>query len=156
MTDPAGNCGIRASVGGMRAVAILRKDNYRAWSSTLKSQLKVMDCWRMVTAVELMPPDAAPADSTVAQQSAARLTRASWDKRRDRAAAILITSISDEESHTVLAVDEDPVEIWNRLREKFERRSEAEAETAQMNILDFAHREGERPRMRRLIASGRS
>ena len=45
--------------------------------------------------------------------------------------------------HTVQAVDEDLVAIWNRLREKYERRSEAEAETAQMSLLDFAHREGE-------------
>ena len=51
-------------------------------------------------------------------------------KRRDRAAAILITSISDEELHTVQVVDEDPVAIWNRLKEKYERRSKAEAETA--------------------------
>ena len=101
MADATGNSGIRASDGGMRPIAILRKDNYRAWSSKLKSQLKVMDCWRLVTAVELIPPDAAPAGSTVAQVAAAILTRASWDKRRDRAAAILITSISDEESHTV-------------------------------------------------------
>ena len=141
MADPMANSGIRAE--GIRPVALLRKENYRAWSSKLKAQLKVMDCWRLVTAVELMPPDAAPAGSTDAQQAAALLTRKSWDKRQDRAAAILITSISDEESHTVQAVDEDPVQIWNRLREKFERRSEAEAETAQMNLLDFAHREGE-------------
>ena len=141
MADTLGNSGIRAE--GIRPVALLRKENYRAWSSKLKAQLKVMDCWRLVTEVELMPPAAAPAGSTVAQLAAAILTRASWDKRRDRAAAILITSISDEESHTVQAVDEDPVQIWNRLREKFERRSETEAETAQMNLLEFAHREGE-------------
>ena len=37
----------------------------------------------------------------------------------------------------------DPVLIWGRLREKIERRSEAEAESAQMNLLNFAHREDE-------------
>ena len=43
-------------------------------------------------------------------------------KRRDHAAALFITSISDEELHTVQAVDEDPVAISNRLKEKYERR----------------------------------
>ena len=44
---------------------------------------------------------------------------------------------------TVQMVDEDLVQVCKRLREKYERRSEAEAETSQMNLLDFAHREGE-------------
>ena len=48
MADNTGDSGIR--VDGMRLVAILRKDDYRAWSSKLKSQLKVMDCWNLVTA----------------------------------------------------------------------------------------------------------
>ena len=36
-----------------------------------------------------------------------------------------------------------PVQIWARLKERFERRSEEEAETAQMQLLEFAHMEGE-------------
>ena len=40
-------------------------------------------------------------------------------------------------------VDEDPPQIWIRLREKFERRSEAEAEASFMLFLDFAHLESE-------------
>ena len=40
-------------------------------------------------------------------------------------------------------MDDDPVLMWTRLKEKFDRRSEAEAETAQLKLLDFAHREGE-------------
>ena len=143
MADAIGNSGIRASDGGMRPVAILRKDNYKAWSSKLKSSLKVMSCWKMITGGEVMPPVKAPLGATAADAAAAVVLRASWDKRWDKAAAILITSISDEEIHTVQAVDEDPIQIWNRLQEKFERRSEAEAETAQMNLLDFAHREDE-------------
>ena len=62
MADNLGNSGIRAE--GIRPVALLRKENCRAWSSKLKAQLKVMDCWRLVTEVELMPPAAAPAGST--------------------------------------------------------------------------------------------
>ena len=139
MADPNGNIGIRASDGGMRPVAILKKDNYKAWSSKMKSSLKVMDCWRMITGAEVIPPATAPVGSTGAERTASLALRASWD----RAAAILITSISDDEIHTVQAVDEDPVQIWERLREKFERRSEAEAETAHMQLMDFTYREGE-------------
>ena len=141
MADAIGNSGIRAE--GFRPLAMLRRDNYRAWSSKMKAQLKVMDCWRIISATEAEPPVTAPASADAAERAAAVLTRTSWVKRRDRAAAVLIISISDEEVHTVQAVDEDPVQIWGRLREKYERRSEAEAETAQMNLLDFAHREDE-------------
>ena len=136
-----GNSGIRAE--GYRPMSVLRKDDYRAWSSKSKSQLKVMDCWRIVSGTEPEPPATVPAGSNIVVVNAAQLVRTSWLKRADCATALLITSISDEELHTVRAVDEDPVAIWNRLREKFERRSEAEAESAQMSLLDFAHREGE-------------
>ena len=71
------------------------------------------------------------------------MLRTSWLKRAYRVAALLITSICDEELHSLQAVDEDPILIWGRLRKKFERRIEAEVETAQMSLLDFAHREGE-------------
>ena len=141
MADPAGNSGIRAE--GSRPVAFLKKDNYRSWSTKLKSQLKVMDCWLLVTGVELQPASTGPPGCTPAETAVALGVKRSWDKRKDRATAVLITSISDEEMHTVHPVDEDPVQIWMRLREKFERRSEAEAETAHMLFLDFTHIEDE-------------
>ena len=102
-----------------------------------------MDCWRLVTATELQPPATGAPGCTAAETAAAELLRRNWDRRKDRASAVLITSITDDELHTVQAVDEDPVAIWTRLREKFERRSEAEAETAHMKFLDFTHLESE-------------
>ena len=141
MADPTGISGIRAE--GVRPVASLMNINYRAWSTKLKALLKVMDCWQLVSGVELQPPATSPFGSDAATQTAAVATRRSWDKRNDRAAAVLITSITDDELHTVQAVDEDPVAIWTRLREKIERRSEAEAETAFMKFLDFTHKEAE-------------
>ena len=141
MADTLGNSGIRAE--GIRPLPLLRKDNYRAWSSKIKAQPKVMDCWRLVSAAEAEPPATAPAGAGAAERAAATLIRASWVKQRDRAAEVLITSISDEEVHAVQAVDEDLVLIGGRLREKFERRSKAEAESAQTNLLNFAHREDE-------------
>ena len=133
--------GIRAT--GLRPVAILEKDNYRSWSTKLKVQLKLMDCWLLVTGVELQPPATGPAGCDAAATLAAVNLRRSWDRRKDGASAVLITSISDEELHTVHGIDEDPLQIWTRLREKFERRSEAEAEAAFMLFLDFAHVESE-------------
>ena len=83
-----------------------------------------------MSGLELEPPATVPAGVGAAGAAAAGLVRCSWLKRRHRAAAILITSISDEELHIVQAVDENPVEIWSRLKEKYGRRSEAEAETS--------------------------
>ena len=112
MADPNANSGIRAEVG--RPLAMLRKDNYRAWASKLKAQLKVMDCWRLVSGAKAEPPATLPAGSSGVQVTAAALIRAGWLKRRDRASAVLITSISDDELHTVLAVEDDPIRVWNR------------------------------------------
>ena len=141
MADPAGISGIRAT--GLRLVAIIEKDNYRSWSTKLKVQLKVMDCWLLVTGVELQPPATGPAGCDAATATATVNLRRSWERQKDGASAVLITSISDEELHTVHGVDEDPPQIWTRLRETFERRSEAEAEAAFMLFLDFAHVESE-------------
>ena len=50
-------------------------------------------------------------NATGAERTAALKLRASGDKRWDRAAAILVTSISDEDIHTVQAVDRDPIQL---------------------------------------------
>ena len=141
MADPGGISGIRAT--GLRPVAILKKDNYKSWAVKLKVQLKVMECWELVTGTELQPPATAPAGADAATLTAALALRKSWDKRHDGACAAIITSISDEELHVVHGIDEDPVATWTRLREKFERRSEQEAEASLMRFLDFTHTESE-------------
>ena len=43
MADPNGYTGIGAE-GVRPLLALLRKENYRAWSTKLKVQLKGMDC----------------------------------------------------------------------------------------------------------------
>ena len=75
--------------------------------------------------------------------SAALALRTDSDQRYEKVAAVLVMSISDDELVTLQAHDENPIQIWALLRENFERRSEAEAESAQMEFLDFSHREGE-------------
>ena len=146
MADPANiQHGIRAigSDNMIRAPPILRKDSYRSWAMKLKAALKVMDWWKLVEGTEVAPPSAAPAGAALAETRAVLAAKLVWDKKWDRASSVLVTSISDEEIHTVYTVDDDPVQIWARLKERFERRSGAEAETAQMQLLEFAHREGE-------------
>ena len=93
MADPAGISGIRAA--GLRPVAILKKENYRSWATKLKVQLKVMDCWLLVTGAELQPPATGPAGADAATLTAALALRKSWDRRNDAASAVLITSISE-------------------------------------------------------------
>ena len=141
MADPMGNSGIRAD--GLRPVATLKKENYRAWATKLKAQLKVMECWQTMIGVELQPAATAPAGADAAAITAALALRQSWDRRHERAAAVLVTSIADEELHTITSIDEDPIAIWTRLQEKFVRRSEAEAESSFMQFLDFTHTESE-------------
>ena len=105
--------------------------------------MKFVDCWQLVTGVELQPPATGPAGCDAAATVAAIALRRLWDRRKDGASVLLIASISDEELHIVHGIDEDPPMIWTRLREKIERRSEAEAATAFMLLLDFAHIESE-------------
>ena len=81
MADPAGNSGIRAT--GLRPVAILKKDNYKSWAVKLKVQLKVMDCWELVTGTKLQPPATAPVGADAAALTAALALRKTWDKKRD-------------------------------------------------------------------------
>ena len=95
MAAAAGNNVIRAE--GIRPLALLRKDNYRARSSKMKTQLKVMDCWRLDSATEAEPLATTLAGAGTGAQVSATLIRTSWTKRRDCAADVLITSISDEE-----------------------------------------------------------
>ena len=68
MADPTCISGIRAE--GVRPVATLMKSNYRAWSTKLKAQLKVMDCWQLVSGVELQPSATGPPGCDTAMQTA--------------------------------------------------------------------------------------
>ena len=71
MADSSGNSGIRAEVA--RPLALLRKDNYRAWSSKVKAQLKVMDCWRLV-----LGGGAVGTDAQEVQQTPPKMRSENW------------------------------------------------------------------------------
>ena len=57
-----------------------------------------------------------PAGSTAYQVAAVGTAKAAHTKKFNKAAAILINSISDDQVHSVETVHEDPVAIWNRLK----------------------------------------
>ena len=101
MADPADiQHGMRA-IGldnTIRAPAILKKDNYRSWAMKLKAALKVMDCWRLVEGIEVAPPSTALVGKTAAETRAVQAAKLLWDKMCDLASAVLVTSISDEDS----------------------------------------------------------
>ena len=61
----------------------------------------------------------------------------------NKAACLITKSISDSEIYSVHYVLEDPVATWNKLKEKFARRSEMGQEAAQMALLHFQHIETE-------------
>ena len=74
MADNIGNSGIKAD--GYRAMAVLRKVNYIAWSSKSKVHFKVMYGWRLVSGSEAEPPVTAPPGAGSAGTSAALIIRA--------------------------------------------------------------------------------
>ena len=126
MVDPAGNSGIRAD-GSIRPVAVLKKDNYKPWSLKLKHALQLTRRWELVLGTE--------AGATTAEVTAALALRANWDQRYEKAAAVLVMSISDDELVTVQAHDEHPIQISALLRESSRDAVKPRSEGESANIL---------------------
>lgn len=76
MADPGGNSGIRAE--SSRPVALLKGDNYRAWSTKLKAQLKVVECWALVNGTEPAPPATGPPGCLATVTAVAMGLRRKW------------------------------------------------------------------------------
>ena len=64
-----------------------------------------------------------------------------FEDASNRAACLISESISDAKILFVASVLEDPVAMWNKLQQKFARRSEMGQQTAQMALLHFQHME---------------
>ena len=62
-----------------------------------------------------------------------------FEEACNTAACLISMSISDEEILCVASILEDPVATWNKLQQKFARRSEMGQEAAQMALLHFQH-----------------
>lgn len=68
-----------------------------------------------------------------------------YDEDFQKAAFFLVDAISDSELLSVTTVTDDPITIWNKLQQKFARKSEMGKSAAQKGLLHFANLETEIP-----------
>ena len=70
-----------ASGGILRPPALLKGGNHKAWAMKLKGALKILDCWRMINADEVVPPSTPAAEATAAERATVVATIAAWNKK---------------------------------------------------------------------------
>ena len=66
-----------------------------------------------------------------------------YEEDYNKTACLLVESISDSQLPTVTSVLDDPIAIWNKLQQKFARKSEMGKSAAQKALLNFQHLETE-------------
>ena len=109
--------------------SLLTKDDYTAWSKKMKALLLVNRVWVLVSGKRTRP-NPIPAlvfGEGVTNQAANDAATERLDDFEDaynKVACLIAESISDAEILSVTAVLEDPVATWNKLEQKFARRSE--------------------------------
>ena len=116
----------------------------------MKALLLVNRVWDLVSGTRRRP-NRAPDPVIVfgeahANQAAINAANEKLDAFEDaylKAACLIADSISDTEILSVTAVLHDPVATWEKLKQKFARRSEMGAEAAHMAFLQFQHVETE-------------
>ena len=129
--------------------SLLTKDNYTTWSGKMKALLLVNRVWDLVSGKRTRPNPAPAAigafgiDSNQDAIDAANKNLDDFDDAYNKAACLLAESISDSEILSVISVLEDLVAVWNKLQQKFAKRSEMGQEDAQMALLQFQHVEKE-------------
>ena len=127
----------------------LNKDNYTQWSGRLKGILVANRVWDIVSEQRTRPPRPTSLifgeeESTPEAVAAAKITADKYDAYLDdvnRAACLLIETISDPQLLTVNTVLSDPVAIWNKLQQKFARVSELGKSSARKALYQFQHLE---------------
>ena len=118
-------------------------------NTSQKALLLVNRFWDLVSGKRTRPNPAPAAigafgiDSNQLAIDAANKKLDDFDDTYNKAACLLVESISDSEIISVTSVLEDPVAVWNKLQQKFARRSEMGQEAAQMALLQFQHVETE-------------
>ena len=116
----------------------------------MRVQLISHNVWDLVIGKEVKPPDA-PAEiknatGTVTNRPAitdANLQIRNYSNGFKQAASIISESISDSQIYTVQTTLEDPIQTWQKLQDKFARRSIMERDASQMLLLNFQHMETE-------------
>ena len=129
----------------------LSKDNYTQWSGRLQGILLVNRVWDLVSETRLRPmrPPAlifgqeGPTPAAVDEAKIAADNYDAYEQDRNKAACLLVESISDTQLLTVTSVLSDPVAIWKKLQQKFARKSEMGKSAAQKALLNFQHLETE-------------
>ena len=130
--------------------SLLTKDNYTAGSGKMKALLLVNRVWDLVLGKRIRSNPAPAAivafGARNTNQDAIDTANKKLDDFEDaynKAACLIAEPITDSEILSVTSVMEDPVATWNKLRQKFARRSEMGQEAAQMALLSFQHIETE-------------
>ena len=131
----------------------LTKENYTVWSGRLRGILIVNRVWDLVREVRKCPQkpskdeDGELTEAEVYDLNFAEGTfeedLASYEDDANKAACLLVESISDSELLSVASVMHDPVAIWSKLQQNFARKSEAGKSAAQKSFLNFQHLETE-------------
>lgn len=136
--------------GNGNTITLLNKDNYLAWSCKVEGQLDADDLWENVSGQRKAPivPAAVRNANDTAIVNQAEITAKEAElkifiKDSKRAASYLLNMISDGQLFHVRPLRTDPIAMWQRLKDTFERTTEMTAEAAQMQLLNFAHIETE-------------
>ena len=66
-----------------------------------------------------------------------------YEEDFNKAACLLVESISDSQLLAVTSVLDDPITMWNKLQQKFAHKSEMGKSAAQKALLNFQHLETE-------------
>ena len=144
--------GIRASpsagASGSKTLHIVGKNNYSAWSDRTEADLLSYELWDRIIGdrakLVILTAILDAAGTTVTNQ--ARIDTETTELRsymKDfrTASRIILNSISDEHMAYIKPVITDPVAVWKRLQNKFERKTEVAKEAAHMAFLNFEHSE---------------
>ena len=131
----------------------LNKDNYTQWSGRLKGILVVNKVWDLVSERRCCPArprayshradDENPSSEDIAADKIVVDKYDAYEEDYNKAACLLVESISDSELLTVTSILDDPIAIWNKLQQKFARKSEMGNSAVQKAFLNFQHLETE-------------
>ena len=143
--------GIRASPSkgsSSTSLNVLGSNNYASWRDKMTAALVMNDVWDLVNGDRVKPtiPVAIQNTAGTANVNQASIDSATAElkiyiKDYKYAASKLLHAISDDQMYHVRSVVINPVEIWKKLQQKFERRTEMEAQDANQALITFQHLE---------------
>ena len=135
--------GIRA--GGLRTGYELTEKNFVAWEAKMQRALDNFEALDLTLGTEARPgPPPAPtqrdgAITNQAQIDAVLKSIEKWDKSKRRACSMIMQSIQDDQAVNYIVEQDDPVELWKKIHEKYARISTAAGYAATENFMAFAH-----------------